>query len=60
MHIEVKAVAEDSGSTAAVAQLQDDIKAPTFIVMSGDLVTDVPLKVHNASYNYLLLISIPL
>ena len=45
MHIEVKSVAEDSGSTAAVAQLQADIKAPTFIIMSGDLVTDVPLKV---------------
>ena len=45
MHVDVRTVAEDSGSTAAIAQLQDDIKAPTFIVMSGDLVTDVPLKV---------------
>lgn len=46
MHIEVKTVAEDTGSAAAVAQLQDAIQASTFIVISGDLVTDVPLKVY--------------
>lgn len=47
MHLEVKCVAEDTGSTAAVAQLQDVIQASTFIVISGDLVTDVPLKVYS-------------
>ena len=45
MHVEVKCVAEDIGSTTAVAQLQDVIKASTFVVISGDLVTDVPLDV---------------
>ena len=45
MHIEVKSVPEDSSSAAALAQLKDDLKAESFIVMSGELVTDVPLKV---------------
>ena len=46
MHIDVKTVAEGTGSAAAVAQLQDAIQASTFVVISGDLVTDVPLKVN--------------
>lgn len=46
MHIEVRSVPEDSSSAAALAQLKDDLKAESFIVISGDLVTDVPLKVH--------------
>ena len=45
MHIDVKPVAEDSGSSAAIAQFADDIPAESFIVISGDLLTDVPLKV---------------
>ncbi len=58
MHVEVKSVAEDSGSATAVAQFKDDLKAESFIVMSGDLVTDVPLKVisgrHPAHVPYIL------
>ena len=46
MHVEVRSVTEDSSSAAAVAQLQEDLKADSFIVLSGDLVSDVPLKVH--------------
>jgi len=46
MHVEVRSVTEDSSSAAAVAQLKDDLKADSFIVLSGDLVSDVPLKVH--------------
>ena len=46
MHVDIKSVPEDSSSTAALAQLKDDLKAESLIVMSGDLVTDVPLKVH--------------
>lgn len=46
MHIDVKTVAEGTGSAAAVAQLQDAIQASTFVVISGDLVTDIPLKVY--------------
>lgn len=46
MQIDVKTVAEGTGSAAAVAQLQDAIQASTFVVISGDLVTDVPLKVY--------------
>ena len=49
MHVEVKSVTEDSSSAAAVAQLKDDLKADSFIVLSGDLVSDVPLKVHTIS-----------
>ena len=45
MHVDVKTVAEGTGSATAVAQLQDAIQASTFVVISGDLVTDVPLKV---------------
>lgn len=50
MHIEVRSVPEDSSSAAALAQLKDDLKAESFIVMSGDLVTDVPLKALAASH----------
>lgn len=46
MHVEVKTVAEDTGSAAAVEQFQDAIQASTFVVISGDLVTDVPLKAY--------------
>ncbi len=46
MHVEVRSVTEDSSSAAAVAQLKDDLKADSFVVLSGDLVSDVPLKVH--------------
>ncbi len=49
MHVEVRSVTEDSSSAAAVAQLKDDLKADSFIVLSGDLVSDVPLKVHTIS-----------
>ena len=49
MHVEVKPVPEDTGSAVAVAQFKDDLKAKSFIVMSGDLVTDVPLKVMSAN-----------
>lgn len=49
MHVEVKCVAEDTGSTTAVAQVQDVIQASTFVVISGDLVTDVPLKVYSTA-----------
>ncbi|KAL3137832.1 hypothetical protein ABBQ38_005086 [Trebouxia sp. C0009 RCD-2024] len=50
MHIEVKCVAEDIGSTTAVAQLLAVIQASTFVIISGDLVTDVPLKALAASH----------
>lgn len=50
MHIDVKPVAEDSGSSAAIAQFADDIPAESFIVISGDLLTDVPLKALIASH----------
>ena len=46
MHIDVTTVAEGTGSAAAVAQLEDAIQASTFVVISGDLVTDIPLKVY--------------
>lgn len=49
MHVEVRSVTEDSSSAAAVAQLKDDLKADSFIVLSGDLVSDVPLKVHTTA-----------
>lgn len=49
MHIEVRSVAEESGSATAVAQFKDDLKAESFIVLSGDLLTDVPLKVTSAT-----------
>lgn len=49
MHVEVRSVTEDSSSAAAVAQLKDDLKADSFIVLSGDLVSDVPLKVHTVA-----------
>jgi NDP-sugar pyrophosphorylase family protein len=49
MHVEVRSVTEDSSSAAAVAQLKDDLKAESFIVLSGDLVSDVPLKVHTTA-----------
>ncbi|KAA6423077.1 MAG: hypothetical protein FRX49_07065 [Trebouxia sp. A1-2] len=50
MHVEVRSVTEDSSSAAAVAQLKDDLKADSFIVLSGDLVSDVPLKALAASH----------
>lgn len=50
MHIEVRSVAEESGSATAVAQFKDDLKAESFIVLSGDLLTDVPLKALAASH----------
>ena len=45
MHIDVKSVADDSGSSAAIAQFAEDMPAESFIVISGDLLTEVPLKV---------------
>lgn len=50
MHVEVRSVTEDSSSAAAVAQLKDDLTADSFIVLSGDLVSDVPLKALAASH----------
>ncbi len=49
MHVEVRSVTEDSSSAAAVAELKDDLQADSFIVLSGDLVSDVPLKVHTTA-----------
>lgn len=47
LQVEVKTVPEENGSAAALAHVKDDIKAESFVVMSGDLLTDISLQVDN-------------
>ena len=45
LHIDVKTVPEDTGSAACLTLVKDDIKADSFVVISGDLLTDISLQV---------------
>ena len=51
LHIDVKTVPEDIGSAAALSHVKEDIKAETFVVISGDLLTDISLQVHHALHS---------
>ena len=45
MSVQVKAVAEDKGTAEALRQIADLLTADSIIVISGDTVTDVNLRV---------------
>lgn len=49
LHVEVKTVPEDIGAAAALTHVKEDIKAESFVVISGDLLTDISLQVCHIS-----------
>ncbi|KAK9828728.1 hypothetical protein WJX72_001741 [[Myrmecia] bisecta] len=50
LHLEVKSVPEDSGTADALRTVRDKLKGANIVVISGDLVADVPLKAIMATH----------